>query len=93
MAKLTTDEMRELFRSSHVKIGQVYQHYKGGVYIVTALTLDTDTAGLRVSYVRIDGPGYDATAEAGIIFSRRLEEWTEDRFLLCIPAVEDCGEA
>lgn len=81
MAKLSTSEMRNLFRNSSVKVGEIYQHYKGGIYLVTCLTLDTDTGGIRVSYARIGGPDFDAVAESGITFSRRIEEWTPDRFM------------
>lgn len=80
MANLTTLEMRTLFRDSPVKVGEIYKHYKGGIYVVTCLALDTDTSTLRVSYVRIGGPNFDAVAENGITFSRRIEEWTPDRF-------------
>jgi hypothetical protein len=81
MAKLSTLEMRDLFRDSPVRVGEIYQHYKGGIYVVTCLTLDTDTGNLRVSYARIGGPNFDAVAENGITFSRRIEEWTPDRFI------------
>lgn len=84
MAKLSTLEMRTLFRDSPIKVGEIYRHYKGGIYIVTCLTLDTDTGGIRVSYARIGGPDFDAVAENGITFSRRIEEWTPDRFMLCV---------
>ena len=80
MAKLTTQQIQDLLKASNIQIGQIYQHYKGGVYLVTGITLDTDTSGLRISYMRIDGPDYNAVAENGIVFSRRIEEWTEDRF-------------
>jgi hypothetical protein len=84
MAKLSTSEMRTLFRDSPVKVGEIYQHYKGGIYVVTCLTLDTDTSALRVSYARIGGPNFDSVAESGITFSRRIEEWTPDRFMFYV---------
>lgn len=82
MAKLTTQEIQKRFEVARisVRIGEIFRHYKGGVYVVTGLTLDTDTSTIRVSYMRVDGPGFDPVAENGIVFSRRIEEWTHDRF-------------
>jgi hypothetical protein len=75
----------------------VFQHYKGGVYQVDRLTIDTDTATLRVTYHRIDGPNFDAEAEEGITFDRRIEEFEAPRFVRIGEAVSHdtcrvCGE-
>lgn len=98
MAKLTTQEMQAL-RASRPDIapGMVFEHYKGGVYQVIKLTIDTDTANLRVVYKRIDGPDFDAVAEEGIEFDRRIEEWEAPRFIRIGDAVaydncRVCGE-
>lgn len=64
-----------------IACGMVFNHHKGGIYQVRELTIDTDNGALRVSYFRIGGPNYDEYAEAGIIFSRRIEEWVEPRMV------------
>lgn len=83
MAKLTTQEIQKRFEVARISVrpGEIFKHYKGGIYVVTGLALDTDTSDIRVNYHRIDGPSFDAISEQGITFSRRLEEWTEDRFV------------
>jgi len=60
--------------------GTCWQHKKGGMYRVDYFDIDADDGGLRVVYKRVDGPGFDAKAESSIFFSRRIEEWTPDRF-------------
>lgn len=63
-----------------VKQGSVWQHKKGGVYVVTGYALHTDTGAAVVLYRRIGGPDYDPKLEDELKFARPLEEWTPDRF-------------
>jgi len=59
----------------------VYRHVKTrNIYKITGFTIDTDTGVMRVSYVRIGGPDYDAIWCPFITYSRRAAEWTGDRF-------------
>jgi hypothetical protein len=59
----------------------VYRHVKtGNVYRITGFAIDTDTGVMRVSYLRIGGPGYTGIYDPFITYSRRAAEWTGDRF-------------
>lgn len=64
-----------------IPVDSRWLHKKGGRYEVIGHALDTDTLGVRIQYVRYDGPGYDVRAEAGVVWSRPIEEWSVDRFI------------
>jgi hypothetical protein len=82
MAKLTTQELQAVrLARPDIAPGMLFRHYKGGLYRILKISIDTDTSKARVVYERIDGPGFDAEAEAGITFDRRIEEWEEPRFI------------
>lgn len=61
-------------------VGNTFKHYKGGIYTVTGLCIDTDDGEVRVLYHRVGGPEFDAIAEDGISFVRPLAEFNPDRF-------------
>jgi hypothetical protein len=54
---------------------KTYQHYKGGIYLIEGLAIDTDDGEVRVTYQRVDGPGFNAQREAGVLYSRPFAEW------------------
>ena len=56
----------------------MWLHYRGGIYYVQSLVIDTDDGELRVLYSRMDGPDFDESAEIGISFVRPLREWFDE---------------
>lgn len=73
---------RIMHAQESVLINRAYQHKKGGIYLVDGFDIDTDTGACRVRYHRINGPEFNAILESGITFSRPIEEWTADRFVI-----------
>lgn len=80
--RLNTEEINALIEEAKViaPLKTEWVHKGGGEYYVLGYALDTDAVILRVQYRRIGGLEYDPDAEANIVFSRPLDEWTEDRF-------------
>lgn len=58
-----------------VRPGSTWKHYKGGIYEVVDLAIDTVDGSVRVTYQRIEGPDYHPLSEPGIFYSRPLSEW------------------
>jgi hypothetical protein len=56
-------------------VGETFRHYKGGIYTVDDLVIDTDDGSVRVLYFRVDGPDFDFDAELGIRFVRPIGEF------------------
>lgn len=80
MSKMTTEQFwdhRRRWRSEGLTEGSIWQHYKGGVYVIDGFGIDTHHGGFLVRYHRVDGPNFDARAEDGIQFFRAPEEWKE----------------
>lgn len=79
--KLTTqefnDKIDEWENLRGLRVGTVWQHYKGGVYVIDGFGIDTHHGGFLVRYHRVAGPDYDAVAEARQEFFRPPEEWFE----------------
>lgn len=84
MPKLTTQEM-QLLRLARPDIapGMRFRHYRGGLYEITAITLDKDTEEMeaRVVFKRVDGPSFDAKAEQGLLFDTAISNWKEPEFV------------
>lgn len=80
--KLKTSELQALFADARkrIKQGSVWNHKKGGQYMVLGFGYDTEKEQLNVHYFRIAGPGFNEGKERGIIFDRPYCQWTEDRF-------------
>jgi hypothetical protein len=78
----TFEALRKLsLARKQVPVESVWNHRKGGVYAVTGHALDTDSGEIRVVYRRIGGPEFDPAQESELRYARRVEEWTEDRFV------------
>jgi hypothetical protein len=79
---LDTKQIQALLKeaSNRCPVGSVWQHKKGGVYMVTGVGFDTEHARVNVHYYRIAGPNFNEKDEAGIIFDRPFFMWTADRF-------------
>lgn len=60
---------------------KIWKHYKGGIYKILGLTVDTNDGTLRVHYKRIDGPDFDPGIELNITYVRPMTEWFEDVLL------------
>jgi hypothetical protein len=52
-----------------------YRHYKGGLYKVLDVVFDATQGKPAYVYQRIGGPDFDEALEAGIVFTRTVEEW------------------
>lgn len=80
MSKMTAYEFnqrRQACLDAGIGEGSIWQHYKGGVYVVLGFTIDTHHGGFLVVYRRIGGPDFNALAEAHMTFSRPPEEWQD----------------
>lgn len=80
--KLSNDRLRMEFALARLVAPalSIWQHKKGGQYLVVTHAFDTARETINIIYARQGGPGYDAEAERGILFSRPVEEWTAERF-------------
>jgi hypothetical protein len=58
-----------------VPCSSIWQHYKGGIYVVMDHVILTDTGDIGVKYRRIDGPDYDYHSEDHIYYVRPISEW------------------
>tara|TARA_B100000508_G_C11453906_1_gene275676 strand:- start:287 stop:625 length:339 start_codon:yes stop_codon:yes gene_type:complete len=78
--KKTTQELLEMFKEAEEKApsGSTWDHYKGGMYIVLGHGFHTETEEMLVQYQRLDGPGYNASAERLIWYSRPLDVWLSE---------------
>jgi hypothetical protein len=56
-------------------VGNTFRHYKGGVYTVDDLVIDTDDGSVRVLYYRVAGPDFNLEAELDIRFVRPIGEF------------------
>jgi len=81
--KLETFDLYVLLQSCRrsTPIGTVLSHKKGGTYIVTGHSFNTETAVVDVHYKRVDGPNFNKIIEEAILFNRPNQMFTEDRFL------------
>jgi hypothetical protein len=72
-----TTEAREKIRVAELSIhsGSFWKHYKGGVYQIDLIALDTTNGEACVLYQRVDGPDFDSVKEADIYYSRPFSEW------------------
>lgn len=68
---------RSSARLQGITEGSMWQHYKGGVYVVDGFCIDTHDGLFKVLYSRVGGPNFSAKAEAGMSYSRVPEEWNE----------------
>jgi hypothetical protein len=77
MAKLETTALRSLFLTAQelAPVGTLWQHYKGGTYIVTGHGFDTERQDLNVQYRRVAGPDFRSIDESQISYHRPLNEW------------------
>lgn len=64
-------ECRErLFRAGRaVPVGSVWRHYKGSLYLIEGINLDSTAFEPRI--------GYRPTEQRGVSFSRLMSEWFE----------------
>jgi hypothetical protein len=68
----------ETIGSVNIPWGSTWRHYKGGVYVVDYIGIDTTAGDAVVIYHRIDGPDYNHSIEQDLIFSRPVSEWFDD---------------
>lgn len=61
----------------NLKRSSTFQHYKGGVYVVDDVVINTDTLEPDVVYHRISGDGFNQFDELEIKYSRPLKQWFE----------------
>jgi hypothetical protein len=73
-----SNQLRDVVDGAEEEIyrkGRHWKHYKGGVYCVDGIAIDTDNGLPRVLYHRVDGPDFNPFVEANIYFVRPLSEW------------------
>jgi len=81
--KLSTVELYQLHQEArrHTPVGSVLAHKKGGIYIVTGHSFNTETLVIDTHYKRIGGPDFKPCFEQSIQYNRPDEMFTKDRFV------------
>jgi len=75
--RLTTQDLAEKLQQAACKapVGSVWLHFKGGVYLVTGHSVETENTTTMIHYRRIGGDGFNAIDEANIVFARPVLSW------------------
>jgi hypothetical protein len=61
-------------------LGSVWLHKHGGHYMVTGYSYSTGYQEAEIRYTRIAGPDFKYDYDSRIPYTRRMSEWTTDRF-------------
>jgi hypothetical protein len=70
---------RKIYQAlQYVEYGSIWRHYKGGIYQVDDLAINTTTGDVDVVYSRIDGPDFDRELERDLSYSRPFAEWFDN---------------
>lgn len=72
--KKTPEALREMIETSPIRPPQLWRHYKGGLYRVEELLIDSNTNEIIVAYTNLDWEsGLDSFR-----FTRPLSEWFDE---------------
>jgi hypothetical protein len=73
--QFTSEEINQQITTYKTMLeSNVYQHYKGGIYLILDIILDADSDSFKVLYRRIGGPGFNKAVEEYQKYSRSVQE-------------------